>query len=97
MFDTNINYIKLNNLIELRKNQHLKQNDVANYLSYERSYYSKIENGIYELKIKDACKLCLLLNCDIYYIYGIKRHYEPLDDKTKSSIERFLKSNPDKF
>ena len=91
MSDTTINYLKLNNLIELRKNQHLKQIEVANYLSYERSYYSKIENGIYELKIQDACKICLLLNCDIYYIYDIKRHYEPLDDEIRSSIENYLK------
>ena len=97
MLDTNVNYQKLNNLIELRKNNLLKQKEIANYLSYDRSYYSKIENGLYELKIHDACKLCLLLNCDIYFIYGIKRHYEPLDDETRSSIEKFLKNNPDKF
>jgi len=91
MLDTNINYLKLNNLIELRINNHLKQIEVANYLSYDRSYYSKIENGLYELKIQDACKLCLLLNCDLYYIYGIKRHYEPLNDETRSLIENYLK------
>lgn len=82
----------LENLIEIRKNNHLKQIDIANYLVYDRSYYSKIENGLYELKFQDALKLCLLFNCEPYYIYGVKRHYEPLNTDDRILIENFLKS-----
>ena len=84
------NNTKLNNLIEIRKNKSLTQGDISKYLSYDRSYYSKIENGLYELKIIDACKLCLLLDCDMYYVYGIKRHYEPLDEETRQNLSDYL-------
>ena len=86
------NNTKLNNLIEIRKNKSLTQGDISKYLSYDRSYYSKIENGLYELKIIVVCKLCLLLNCESYYIYGVKRHYEPLNTDDRILIENFLKS-----
>ena len=42
----NTSYIKLENLIEIRKNNHFKQKDIANLLGYDRSYYGKIENGL---------------------------------------------------
>lgn len=87
----------LENLIEIRKNNHIKQIDIANYLAYDRSYYSKIENGLYDLKFCDALKLCLLFNCEPYYIYGVKRHYEPLNTEDRISIENFLKNDPGKF
>ena len=88
---------KLENLIEIRKNLHLKQKDVADYLAYERSYYSKIENGVYKLNFYDALKLCLLFNCEILYIYDIKRHYQPLSKEDRVLIENFLKNHPSKF
>lgn len=89
--------VRLENLIEIRKNLHLNQRYIADYLAYERSYYSKIENGLYELKIKDALKLCLLFNCEILYIYDVKRHYQPLSKEDRISIENFLKNHPSKF
>ena len=89
--------IKLENLIEIRKNQYLSQIDIANYLIYDRSYYSKIENGIYPLKFHDALKLCLLFNCEILYIYNVKRNYKPLSTEDRFLIENFLKNSPTKF
>ena len=48
---------------------------------------------LYELKIRDAIKLCLVLNCDITYIYNIKRKYTPLSEEDRISYEDFL-DNP---
>ena len=93
----NTSYIKLENLIEIRKNNHFKQKDIANLLGYDRSYYGKIENGLYELKFQDALKLCLLFNCEVLYIYNVKRNYQPLSDEDRILIENFLKSDPGKF
>ena len=94
---TAITPIVLENLIEIRKNNHMKQKDIANFLAYDRSYYSKIENGLYDLKFHDALKLCLLFNCEPYYIYGVKRHYEQLSHEDRILIENFLKNDPGKF
>lgn len=89
--------IVLENLIEIRKNNHFKQSDIAKLLAYDRSYYSRIENGLYELKFQDALKLCLLFNCEILYIYNVKRNYKPLNVDDRILIKNFLKSDQGKF
>ena len=85
--------IRLDNLVETRKLLGYNQEYIASYLSYDRSYYSKIENGLFELKIKDAIKLCLLLNCEILFIYNIRREYRELSIEDRLLFNKYLENN----
>ena len=87
--------IRLDNLVETRKLLNYSQKDIALYLAYDRSYYSKIENGLFDLKIKDAIKLCLLYNCDILFIYNIKREYKELSNRDRLLFIKYLESTND--
>lgn len=82
---------KLYNLIELRKDYHLTQKQVARYLNISKSTYSEIENNLNKLKLEYLYKLSYLFNISPEYISELIRNREPLDPKLKKAIQKKYK------
>lgn len=59
-------------LKELRKEQNLTQQDVADFLKIDRSNYSKYELGKLELNLTMLATLAKLFNVSADYILGLE-------------------------
>lgn len=60
------------NFIDLRKNSHLTQQQVADYLEIDRSNYSKYELGILTISVEMLIKLAKLYKVSTDYILGLE-------------------------
>jgi len=63
-------YIKI--IKDLREDNDLTQQDVANYLGTSQTMYARYERGANEMPIRHLIKLCELYNVSSDYILGIK-------------------------
>jgi len=59
-------------LLEFRKKERLTQEEVAKKAGIARSYYTKIEGGLYEVPVKTAAKIAVVLNFDWSFFYEDK-------------------------
>lgn len=59
-------------LKELRKEQNMTQQDVADYLKIDRSNYSKYENGKLELNLSMLASLAELYKVRTDYLLGLE-------------------------
>ena len=59
-------------LKELRKEQSMTQQDVADYLKIDRSNYSKYENGKLELNLSMLASLAELYKVRTDYLLGLE-------------------------
>ena len=57
---------------DLREDNDLTQQEVANYLGTSQTMYARYERGANELPIRHLIKLCQLYNVSSDYILGIK-------------------------
>ena len=65
-----LNYIK--NIKDLREDNDLTQQQVAEYLGTSQTMYARYERGANELPIHHLIKLCELYHVSSDYILGIK-------------------------
>lgn len=65
-----MNYIK--NIKDLREDNDLTQQQVAEYLGTSQTMYARYERGANELPIHHLIKLCELYHVSADYILGIK-------------------------
>lgn len=65
-----LNYIK--NIKDLREDNDLTQQQVAEYLGTSQTMYARYERGANELPIHHLIKLCELYHVSADYILGIK-------------------------
>lgn len=63
------NYYEI--LRELREDRDLKQQDIAEILKTDRSYYGKYERGVHPLSIEHLKTLCLYYGVSADYILGL--------------------------
>ena len=63
-------YIKI--IKDLREDNDLPQQEVADYLGTSQTMYARYERGANELPIRHLIKLCKLYNVSSDYILGIK-------------------------
>ncbi len=63
-------YIKI--IKDLREDNDLTQQEVADYLGTSQTMYARYERGANELPIRHLIKLCKLYNVSSDYILGIK-------------------------
>ncbi|MBQ9517073.1 MAG: helix-turn-helix transcriptional regulator [Eubacterium sp.] len=63
-------YIK--RIKDLREDNDLTQQDVADYLGTSQTMYARYERGANELPIRHLIKLCKLYNVSSDYILGLK-------------------------
>ena len=63
-------YIKI--IKDLREDNDLSQQDVADYLGTSQTMYARYERGANELPIRHLIKLCSLYSVSADYILGIK-------------------------
>lgn len=54
-----------NNIVKLRKEQKLTQEDLCGLAEIDRSYLSEIENGKANVTIKSLVSIAKALNCDV--------------------------------
>ncbi|MGN1124046.1 MAG: helix-turn-helix domain-containing protein [Eubacterium sp.] len=64
-----MNYIK--NIKDLRVDNDMTQQEVADYLGTSQTMYARYERGANELPIRHLIKLCKLYNVSSDYILGI--------------------------
>lgn len=79
---------KLYNLIEIRKDYHLTQRQIARYLNISKSTYSEVENNPHKLKLEYLYKLSYLFNVSPEYISELIRNRKPLEPKLKKAIQK---------
>lgn len=63
-------YIKI--IKDLREDNDLTQQEVADYLGTSQTMYARYERGANEMPIRHLIKLCKLYNVSSDYILGIK-------------------------
>ena len=71
IIDSNNILLKIGKKIyELRKEADLKQIDVSKQIGIPQSSYSEIENGHYNITIRQLVKICEFYKVDISYIFN---------------------------
>ncbi len=65
-----MNYIKI--IRDLREDNDITQQEIADYLSTSQTMYARYERGANELPIHHLIKLCEYYNVSADYILGIK-------------------------
>lgn len=65
----------------LREDNDLTQQEIADVLQIERSYYGKYERGIHPMPIEYLIKLCKYYNISADYILGFTNYPKPLPRK----------------
>lgn len=68
--------MKFKRLKEIRKENKLKQQDIADILNVERSTYTGWENGKNTIPLKHLIKLCNYYKCSIDYITNLSNKNE---------------------
>ena len=63
-------------LKELREDNDLSQQKVADILKTERSYYGKYERGLFPLPIEHLITLCNYYKVSADYILGVSYDYD---------------------
>ncbi len=63
-------------LKELREDNDLYQQDIANILKIDKSYYGKYERGQIPLPIEHLIKLCNYYKVSADYVLGISYDYK---------------------
>ena len=69
-FGDTMKYIRI--IKDLREDNDLTQQEVADYLGTSQTMYARYERGANELPIRHLIKLCKLYNVSSDYILGIK-------------------------
>ena len=59
-----------NKLKELRKGEHLTQQQVADYLNVAQPIYQRFEKGVYECSYEQLVMLCDLFDVSADYLLG---------------------------
>jgi transcriptional regulator with XRE-family HTH domain len=80
-------------LQELRKKNHLKQDDIANLLGVVRSTYGNYEQGTREMDLSGIIKLADFYKVSLDYLFGrtdLPFHYESYPEDEIEFIERAL-------
>lgn len=68
-------------LKELREDKDLNQQDIADVLGIDRSYYGKYERGVLPLSIKHLKTICSYYGVSADYILGLPDNLKYLKDK----------------
>ena len=66
---------------DLREDQDLSQQEIADKLEIDRSYYGKYERGLHPTPIEIIMKLCILYDISADYILGFTNEPKPLPRK----------------
>ncbi|MDL2308521.1 helix-turn-helix domain-containing protein [Bacteroidales bacterium OttesenSCG-928-C03] len=85
------------NIIEIRKENGINQELIANALNVDVSAVSNIENGKRELKVNELGKIANALNVDLLYLFTYPKKY--VDSETIEKPERIsviFEVSPDK-
>ncbi len=69
--------MKLKRIRDLREDRDLKQKDVAKLLNMSQQQYSRIENGVNEIKLDSLLQLANFYNVSIDYILELTNVKEP--------------------
>lgn len=78
--------MKFKRLKEIRKENKLKQQDIANILNIERSTYTGWENGKNTIPLKHLIKLCNYYKCSVDYLTKLSNKNEWSFITTDSNI-----------
>ena len=66
-------------LKELRKDGHITQTQMADYLGVDQTMITKLENGSRKLSVSLIEKICNLFGCSEEYLMGEDDKYIPLN------------------
>lgn len=70
IYNKNGDFMKIKRLKDLREDNDLKQQQVADYLGITRSAYSNYENGIREIPLELLMKLADFYHVSVDYLLG---------------------------
>lgn len=85
------------NIIEIRKEKRINQENIADALNVDATVISKIENGTRQLKVDELAKIAEILNEDVIYLFTYPKRY--VDRSTLETNERIsvtFEISPDK-
>lgn len=92
-----INMDVVRNIIEIRKEKRINQENIADALNVDATVISKIENGTRQLKVDELAKIAEILNEDVIYLFTYPKRY--VDRSTLETNERIsvtFEISPDK-
>lgn len=85
------------NIIAIRKEKGLNQENIADALDIDPSVVSKIENGNRQLKVDELAKIAEILKEDIIYLFTYPKRYIDKDTlKGQDRISVTFEISPDK-
>ena len=56
---------------DIREDNDKKQNDIADYLKIDKSYYGKYERGLHPIPTEHIIQLCYYYNLSTDYLLGL--------------------------
>jgi transcriptional regulator with XRE-family HTH domain len=87
----------IDNIIKIRKEKGVSQEDIANAINCDASNWNKIENGKQQLKVNHLAKIAEILRVDVIYLFTYPKTY--VDKSTIESCEKIsvtFEISPDK-
>ena len=87
----------INNIIKIRKEKGISQEDIAFAINCDASNWNKIENGKQQLKVNHLAKIAEILKVDIIYLFTYPKTY--VDASTVENYEKIsvtFEVSPDK-
>ena len=69
---------------DLREDNDLSQQEIANILGINQSYYSKCERGVHKLHLSDAVKLAEFYKTSVDYLVGLTDVKDPYPKSRRS-------------
>jgi transcriptional regulator with XRE-family HTH domain len=76
----------MENIVKIRKEKGINQEDIASAISCDASNWNKIENGKQQLKVIHLAKIAEVLKVDIHYLFTYPKKY--VDATTIDNQER---------
>jgi len=87
----------IDNIIKIRKEKGVNQEDIALAIGCDASNWNKIENGKQELKVKHLAKIAEILKVEVIYLFTYPNTY--VDASTIENSEKIsviFEVSPDK-
>jgi transcriptional regulator with XRE-family HTH domain len=87
----------INNIVKIRKEKGISQEDIALAINCDASNWNKIENGKQQLKVSHLAKIAEILKVDVIYLFTYPKTY--IDASTIENSEKIsvtFEVSPDK-
>jgi transcriptional regulator with XRE-family HTH domain len=87
----------IDNIVKIRKEKGISQEDIALAINCDASNWNKIENGKQQLKVNHLAKIAEILEVDVIYLFTYPKTY--VDSSTIEHSEKIsvtFEVSPDK-